>query len=392
MRVIVVGGGIVGLASAYRIARAFPRASLLVLEKEMALGLHQTGRNSGVIHSGAYYKPGSAKAATCWTGRRQLIELCRRHGVSYELCGKVIVATTPRELAGLDELARRAAGNRVDAELVDGLTLRRLEPHVSGIRALHVRDAGIVDFQGVLRVLAETSGAEVRLGAELLQVRQDGEGVRARTTTGELKADWLVNCGGLHCDRVSRRSGHQPEVRIVPFKGEYYVLSSAAESLCRHLVYPVPDPAFPFLGVHLTRMVGGGVEAGPNAVLALGREAYRAGDLNLADLADTLSYSGFWRLAARHWRKGLGEAHRSLSKTAFVRALQRLVPELRSEHLQPAPCGIRAQAVRANGDLEDDFLIVRDGRCLHLLNAPSPAATASLAIGERVAAALAECP
>lgn len=390
MKVVVVGGGIVGLASAYRIARAFPSASLVVLEKEMALGLHQTGRNSGVIHSGAYYKPGSAKAATCWTGRRQLLELCRRHGIAHEMCGKVIVATHSGELSGLDELARRAAGNRVDAELVDGPALRRLEPHVNGIRALHVRDAGIVDYAAVVRVLAEIGGAEVRMGAELRQVRQHASKVRVWTSTGELEADWLVNCAGLHCDRVSRCSGHEPEVRIVPFKGEYYVLSPAAEHLCRTLVYPVPDPAFPFLGVHLTHMVGGGVEAGPNAVLALGREAYRPGDLNLADLADTLSYGGFWRLAARHWLKGAGEARRSLFKSAFVRALQRLVPELASEHLHPAPCGIRAQAVRPDGALEDDFLIARDGRCLHLLNAPSPAATAALAIGERVAAALAD--
>lgn len=388
MRVIVVGGGIVGLASAYRISRAFPSASVVVLEKEMALGLHQTGRNSGVIHSGTYYRPGSAKAITCRAGRQQLLALCRKYDIAHEMCGKVIVATHQGELEGLQELARRASGNVVDAELVDGSALRRLEPHVIGIQALHVRDAGIVDYKAVLRVLAETGGAEVRLGSEVVEVLQTSSTVVVRTTTGELEADWLVNCGGLQCDRVSRRSGYEPEVCIVPFKGEYYLLKESAEHLCRTLVYPVPDPAFPFLGVHLTRMVGGGVEAGPNAVLALGREAYQSGDLNLRDLAETLNYRGFWRLAARHWRKGLGEVHRSLSKAAFVRALQRLVPELRGSDLFPAPCGIRAQAVRPNGALEDDFLIARDRRCLHVLNAPSPAATASLAIGERVSAAL----
>lgn len=354
----------------------------------MALGLHQTGRNSGVIHSGTYYRPGSAKATTCRAGRQQLLELCRQHDVAHEMCGKVIVATHDGELEGLRELARRAAGNGVDAELIDEAALRRLEPHVNGIQALHVRDAGIVDYKAVLRVLAEAGGAEVRLGSELLDVRQAGSSVVLQTTAGELEADWLVNCGGLQCDRVSRRSGHEPEVRIVPFKGEYYLLKDSSEHLCRTLVYPVPDPAFPFLGVHLTRMVGGGVEAGPNAVLALGREAYQPGDVNLRDLSETLSYGGFWRLAARHWRQGLGEVHRSLSKAAFVRALQRLIPELRARDLSPAPCGIRAQAVRPDGALEDDFLIARDGRCLHVLNAPSPAATASLAIGELVAAAL----
>ena len=384
----MVGGGIVGLASAYRISRAFPSASVIVLEKEMALGLHQTGRNSGVIHSGTYYRPGSAKATTCRAGREQLLELCRKHDVAHEMCGKVIVATNDGELEGLRQLASRAAGNGVDAELIDGSSLRRLEPHVNGTQALHVRDAGIVDYKAVLRVLAETGGAEIRLGAQLTEIRQTDSSVVVATMAGELQADWLVNCGGLQCDRVCRRSGRTPEVRIVPFKGEYYKLKGSAEHFCRTLVYPVPDPAFPFLGVHLTRMVGGGVEAGPNAVLAMGREAYQPGDMNLRDLSETLFYGGFWRLAARHWRKGLGEVHRSLSKAAFVQALQRLVPELQGCDLSPAPCGIRAQAVRPNGSLEDDFLITRDGRCLHVLNAPSPAATASLAIGELVATAL----
>ena len=384
----MVGGGIVGLASAYRISRALPAARVVVLEKELALGLHQTGRNSGVIHSGIYYRPGSAKALNCWAGRRQLLEFCREHGVDYELCGKVIVATGEEEFSGLTRLAQQAAGNEVDAEMIEGDALRRLEPHVAGLRALHVKDAGIVDYTQVLLALRRAGGADIRLGAQVVSIVEGASSVVALTSVGEFEAEWLINCGGLQCDRVCRSSGLKPAVQIVPFKGEYFHLSSAAEQLCRTLIYPVPDSAFPFLGVHLTRMVGGGVEAGPNAVLAMGREAYHPGDINFRDLAETLSYPGFWRLATRHWKMGLAEMHRSLSKAAFLRALQRLVPELRSQDLSPTACGIRAQAVRRNGTLEDDFLIARQGRCLHILNAPSPAATSSLAIGQGVAAIL----
>jgi L-2-hydroxyglutarate oxidase len=388
MKVVVVGGGIVGMACAYQIGRSLPSAKVVVLEKELSLGLHQTGRNSGVIHSATYYKPGSAKATSCSEGRRQLLRFCDSHGVGYELCGKVIVATSQAELPGLTELARRAACNRVKAQMIDGSALRRIEPHVAGLQALHVQDAGIVDYTQVLSALRGESGAEVRFGAEVLSVQSKGESVVVRTSAGDWEADRLINCGGLQCDRVARRSALKPPVRIVPFKGEYFRLSPSAEHLCRGLVYPVPDPAFPFLGVHLTRMMGGGVEAGPNAVLALGREAYQEGDLNFRDLWETLTYPGFWRLAGRHWRQGLAEAHRSLSKASFVRALRRLVPDLQGHHLSPAPCGIRAQAVRADGSLEDDFLIQAQGRCLHMLNAPSPAATSCLAIGAKVAKAL----
>lgn len=388
MRVVVVGGGIVGLACAYQIARAHPGAKITVLDKELALGLHQTGRNSGVIHSGVYYRPGSAKATKCRAGREMLLEFCRKRDIEHDICGKVIVATRPSELAGLEELARRAAGNGVDFALLDPAGLRRREPHVTGLRALHIKDAGIVDYTRVLAHLREAVEADIRLGTEVLRIRKRSETLIVDTSLGDFEADWVVNCGGLFCDRVCRHSGVEPDVRIVPFKGEYFFLSPAAEQLCRNLVYPVPDPAFPFLGVHLTRMVGGGVEAGPNAVLALGREAYRSGDVNFRDLGDTFAYRGFWRLAGRHWKQGLAEMWRSLSKAAFVKALQRLVPDLRSQDLSPAPCGIRAQAVRPNGALEDDFLLVRQGRCLHLLNAPSPAATSALAIGEGVARAL----
>lgn len=388
LRVVIIGGGIVGLAAAYALTRAVSSARVVLLEKELALGLHQTGRNSGVIHSGIYYRPGSLKALTCQTGRGLLLDFCRRHSIEHQVCGKLIVATREEELAGLNRLASRAAGNGVSCAMVEGAALRRLEPHVAGLRALHVKDAGIVDYRRVAHVLAEECGADIRLGVRALATASSSSGVVLQTSAQEIEADYMINCAGLHCDRVCRDSGSKPEVAIVAFKGEYYRLSSEAEPLCRNLIYPVPDPAFPFLGVHLTRMVGGGVEVGPNAVLALGREAYRDGDLNFGDLAQTLSYPGFWRLAARHWRQGLAEARRSLSLRAFLGALQRLVPELAARHLSPAPCGIRAQAVRSDGTLQDDFLLRRDGRCLHVLNAPSPAATSSLAIGERVAAAL----
>jgi L-2-hydroxyglutarate oxidase len=390
MRIVVVGGGIVGLAAAYRMTRARPDSKVTVLEKEMALGCHQTGRNSGVIHSGIYYRPGSAKALNCREGRQLLLAFCRENSIEHELCGKVIVATEPSELPGLHELARRATGNGVDAALVDGDALCKLEPWVRGLQALHVRDAGIVDYLQVLRSLHQVGGADVRLGCRVLQIVQRPRAVTVSTTDGEFEADWLVNCAGLQCDRVCRSSGGVPGIKIVPFKGEYYRLRSGVEHLCRNLIYPVPDPAFPFLGVHLTRMIGGGVEAGPNAVLALGREAYQSGDLNLPDLLETLGYRGFWRLAARHWKMGFQEMHRSLVKGAFAGALQRLVPELRQEDLSPAPCGIRAQAVRPSGALEDDFLIAREARCLHVLNAPSPAATSALAIGGRIVEQLLE--
>lgn len=385
MRIAVVGAGLVGLATATALGRKFPNFKLLVLEKEKAVGLHQSGRNSGVIHSGIYYKPGSAKARTCRRGRELLLSYCQQHEIPHEICGKVIVATEESQRSRLQMLEARAYDNGVNCESFDGAQLRRHEPHAQGVAALWVKEAGIVDFSGVMRQLVRDLPGEVRWDARVLKLHQSRTQLSLETTAGEFEVDWLINCAGLFSDRICRLQGEEPQVQIVPFKGEYYRLRSEAESLCRSLIYPVPDPAFPFLGVHLTRMMTGGVEAGPNAVLALGREAYRGGDLNLADLFETLSFPGTWRLAARHWKAGLGEVGRSLSKRAFVQALNQLVPDLREDDLVPAPCGIRAQALHRDGRLLDDFLIQRQGRCWHVLNAPSPAATASLAIGEEIA-------
>lgn len=390
MRIAVVGGGIVGLATATQLARTIPKAHIVLLEKESFVGLHQSGRNSGVLHSGIYYKPGSAKARTCRLGREMLLTYCHEHQIAHEVCGKVVVATRQGELSRLDALAERAHANDVAATRLDSAELKRKEPHARGLGALWVKEAGIIDFKAVMNQLARDLPGELRTDAQLLSLHRHNDVVVCQTTAGELETDWLINCGGLFSDRICRLQGQKPEIQIVPFKGEYFRLKTEAESLCRSLIYPVPDPAFPFLGVHLTRMVSGGVEAGPNAVLALGRQAYRAGDLNLPDLLETLAFPGFWRLASRHWRAGLGEVGRSLSQRAFVKALQRLVPDLQPEHLLAAPCGIRAQALQADGRLQDDFLIQREGRCWHVLNAPSPAATASFAIAKEIAEALAQ--
>jgi L-2-hydroxyglutarate oxidase len=357
--IAIVGGGIVGLATAYALRDLRP----VVFEKERRVGLHQTGHNSGVIHSGIYYKPGSHKARLCVEGARLMREFCRDQGIPHEICGKVIVATEAAELPRLEELERRAVANGVAVERIGPERLREIEPHARGIAALQVPGTGIVDYAAVARKLAES--VEVRTGVRVESVRQLG-------------AKLVINCAGLHSDRLARS-----RIRIVPFRGEYYELRRT--SLVRGLIYPVPDPAFPFLGVHFTRMVGGGVEAGPNAVLAFKREGYRWSDFSLRDTLETLAYPGFRRLARRHWRMGLMEVWRSLSKRAFVRALQRLVPEVAAEDLEPAGAGVRAQALDPGGTLVDDFRIEERPGEIHVLNAPSPAATASLAIGAFIA-------
>lgn len=386
--VAVIGGGIVGLATADQLLRRDPGTRVVVLEKEAALAQHQTGRNSGVIHSGIYYKPGSLKAENCRKGKAALEAFCDEEGIPYETCGKVIVATTPEELPALQTIFERGQANGVDCEIIGPERLREIEPHARGVRAIHVPETGIVDYRRVAERLADRireAGGEIWTGAEVLDLVPSPDETILVTAAGEVAAQRVVNCAGLHSDRVAKMSGSESGVQIVPFRGEYFELTPEATPLCRGLIYPVPDPSFPFLGVHFTRMIGGGVECGPNAVLAFGREGYEKTDLNLRDLTETLTYPGFLKLAATYWRTGLGEMWRSYSKQAFVRALQKLVPDIRPEHLEAAPAGVRAQAVTADGRLHDDFIIETAGPIINVCNAPSPAATSALNIGRTIA-------
>lgn len=385
---IIIGGGIVGLATAYQTLHAYPGVSLVLLEKEDTLARHQTGHNSGVIHSGIYYKPGSLKAENCRRGKSLLLALCAEHAVPHDMCGKMIVAIDETELPALDRIYKRGQHNGVACEVIDGDVMRQIEPHAAGIRAIHVRDAGIVSYPAVCRILAseiERLGGRIVCRAALHASTKLGRTRVVSSSAGRYAGRLVVNCAGLQSDRIARELGADPTLRIVPFRGEYYELVPEARSLCRHLIYPVPDSNFPFLGVHFTRMIDGAVECGPNAVLALGRESYDKTAMNIRDLAEALGYPAFWRLSARHWRTGLGEIHRSLSKYAFVRALQRLLPEIRPEHLVPAPAGIRAQALANDGALLDDFAIMEDDGVISVCNAPSPAATSSLSIGKTLA-------
>lgn len=390
---MVVGGGLVGLATA-RALLAAGHGPVLVLEKEAALARHQSGRNSGVLHSGLYYQPGSLKARFTVEGRRRLLALCAERGIAHEVCGKVVVASSAAEVPRLEELARRGAANDAPCEWMTAEALAAREPHVRATAALLVPGTGIADFAAVARALAAdlaAAGAEVRTGA-LLQGVEPASGAELRlvTSSGALTARLLVNCGGLHCDRIARLAGVEPPARVVPFRGEYYRLRPAARGLVRHLVYPTPDPALPFLGVHLHRATDGEVWAGPNAVLAGRREGYRWRDVSLVESADTLLYPGFWRMAWRLGGRGLAELVRATSKRRFVAEARRLVPALRAEDLVGAPAGVRAQAVARDGSLVDDFLVVAGERSLHVLNAPSPAATSCLPIGDHLAALAAE--
>jgi (S)-2-hydroxyglutarate dehydrogenase len=386
--VLVVGGGIVGLSTAYAITRAAPGTSVAVLEKEPSLALHQTGRNSGVIHSGIYYRPGSLKARFAVRGAAEMVAFCAEHGIAHEVTGKLIVATGREELPRLHALVQRGRENGIPVRELGPAQITEREPHVSGIAAIEVGTTGVCDYAAVARTLAALAGlggAEVRTGTEVLAITRRAGRVLVRTGSGEVSGRVLVNCAGLHCDRIALLAGEDPGMRIVPFRGEYYALADHAEHLVRGLVYPVPDPAFPFLGVHLTRGVHGGVHVGPNAVPALAREGYSWRRVLPRDAVDLAAFPGTWRIARRHWRYEAGELRRSLSKKAFTRTLRRLVPEVAADDLVRAPAGVRAQAVLRDGTLVDDFLFAGSGSFVHVLNAPSPAATASLPIGREVA-------
>lgn len=387
--VAVIGGGIVGLATAWRLLEERPDRRVLVLEKEDAVARHQSGRNSNVLHSGVYYRPGSLKARTCRQGKAAMERFLEQEGLPWLRCGKLIVATRADELPRLAELEQRALANGALARSLGPEELREIEPHAAGLRALQVPESGVTDFGAVCRRLArciEERGGEVRCGAAVTALAEHGAAVRLRAGGEVVEARVAVNCAGLHSDRVAVLAGERPVARLVPFRGEYFELRPRARALVRGLIYPVPDPAFPFLGVHLTPTAGGGVHCGPNAVPALAREGYRWSSVSLRDLAGSAAWPGSWRLAARYWRTGWGEIRRSWSRAAFARALARLVPELRRADLERAPSGVRALAVARDGSLVDDFLIQGGGRIVHVLNAPSPAATASLAIGTAVAA------
>jgi L-2-hydroxyglutarate oxidase LhgO len=384
----VVGGGIIGLATALEVAQRYPRVKLLVLEKEAGLAAHQTGHNSGVIHSGIYYRPGSLKAQTCVLGASNLVAFCEQHGIAYELCGKVVVVTAEEEMPRLQELFRRGQANGVQGlELIGPERLREIEPHAQGLNALYVPATGIVDFTRVAHTyarLVQERGGEIRTRHQVQKVVRADGGLVLETSSATVHTKYLINCGGLFADRLARMAGASLDLRIVPFRGEYYTVAPQRRDLVKNLIYPVPDPALPFLGVHFTRTVTGKIEAGPNAVLAFAREGYSKADINLKDVWEVFAFAGFRAMAMRYWQTGIGEMYRSVSKRAFLKALQRLLPELTAEDLQPGGSGVRAQAISREGALVDDFVISATDHAIHVLNAPSPGATASLAIGRLI--------
>jgi L-2-hydroxyglutarate oxidase len=389
----IIGGGILGLSTALKITSAHPNIKLLILEKEAELARHQTGNNSGVIHSGLYYRPGSLKARSCVSGRKELISFCDDNAVPYEICGKVVVATRQEELSRLDELHRRGVANGLrDLEIIGTERLKEIEPHATGIKGLYVPETGIVDYRKVAAAYAtkvRDANGDIRLSQRVVGILDRPEEIVLQTSGGDYRTKYLINCSGLHSDIVAKMmgsdaSGGEEEHRIIPFRGEYYKIAPERQFLVKNLIYPVPDPTFPFLGVHFTRMAKGGVEAGPNAVFAYAREGYSHTDINLGDLWRTISFRGFWAITGKYWQTGFGELYRSLSKSAFVHALQKLLPEIRESDLVPGGAGVRAQAVSASGALVDDFVIKQSRNAIHVLNAPSPGATASLAIGRQI--------
>jgi len=387
-RIAIIGGGLVGLSTAWALAQRHPGVRITVLEKEREVAAHQSGRNSGVIHSGIYYTPGSLKAELCREGRRRLTAFCDDHQVDYDTCGKVIVAVREEEIPRMEKILERGAANGIRCERVDAAGIREWEPEARGVAGIHVPDAGIVDYPGVaqaLKALLEAAGHTVQTGFEVASLERGSGSVTLASSDGTRhEGDFVVNCGGLHSDRIARMAGAEPGMMIMPFRGIYYELRPEARPLCRNLIYPIPDPAYPFLGVHFTRMVDGRVEVGPNAVLATAREGYDLSIWSGKDLREAAGYRGFRKLAAAHWRKGVDEMHRTLSKRAYLKAVKGLVPSVQLDDLLPCRSGIRAQALRPDGSMVDDFVMVEQEDTLHVCNAPSPAATACLAIGDRI--------
>lgn len=390
----IIGAGIVGLSTAYKLSLKYPDAQILVLEKEERVAAHQTGKNSGVIHSGIYYEPGSYKARNCVDGRHQLVAFCKEHGVAMEVCGKVIVATNEEELPRLEAIFQRGLKNEIEGiEMIGVDRLHELEPHVEGVAAIHVPCSGIVDYAGMcekLMELLEAGNGCVQFNSAVSQITTKQDKVKVVAGGKSMYSNYVVNCAGLYSDHVARDAGVHSEVKIVPFKGEYYELKPEAEYLVKNLIYPLPNPEFPFLGVHFTRMALGGIECGPNAVFAFKREGYKKLSFDLKETTETFNFPGFWKMARQHWKMGIDEYRRSFSKKAFVKGLQKLIPSIREEHLKVSPAGIRAMALQPNGEILDDFHFEVADRQVHVLNAPSPAATAGLAIGDEIVKKIAE--
>lgn len=385
---IIVGGGIVGLATAYAIQKISPELSILILEKEKEAATHQTGRNSGVIHSGVYYAPGSQKAELATRGSRRMIKFCQQFGIAFEQCGKVIVAPEKAELPYLETLAKRGVKNGLQVRKISKAELKDTEPHVNGIAALHVPEAGIVNYKKVAEVLVDElkhRNCDIIFDQQVTSIKQDESQCFIKTQKESFTSDYVINCAGLYSDVIAAESGVSLKHRIIPFRGEYFELAKERRHLVKNLIYPVPNPSFPFLGVHFTRMIDGSIHAGPNAVLSLKREGYSKLSFNASDAWSSLSYPGFWKLVRNHWGEGFRELHRSLSKKEFVKSLQKLIPEIKADDLVASPAGVRAQALNPDGSLVDDFLIRYHGKSIHVCNAPSPAATASLEIGDKIA-------
>lgn len=385
---IIVGAGIVGLSTAYKLSLAYPQYDILVLEKENRVAAHQTGHNSGVAHSGIYYQPGSFRAKNCVDGRHQLERFCAEHDIAYDRCGKVIVATKEEDIPRLQGIYERGLQNDIEGiEMIGPERLAEIEPYAYGVKAIHVPCTGIVDFVGVcetIKDLIEKSGGSVKFEQEVQNILHEDGGIVVQTNQGEFHSQYLINCAGLYCDHVAESAGVKPSIQIVPFRGEYYALKPEAEHMVNGLIYPMPNPEFPFLGVHFTRMALGGVECGPNAVFAFKREGYTRYSFDLDETIETVNFPGFWKLAAQHWRMGLDEMYRSMSKRAFVKGLQKLVPAVKEEHLVESPAGVRAMALTPEGEIVDDFSFVTTANEIHVLNAPSPAATAGLSIGDEI--------